>query len=114
MLLTMICGEADRSIPLKAVTPDGQPFPLQEMWVFRQDAPSRFVPGKKAVILMQGEFRHKNFWMLDLATGKLRQLTNLKPGFSVRNFDISSDGKRILFDRSRENSDIVLIDLSAR
>ena len=52
--------------------------------------------------------------MLDLASGKLRQLTDLKPGFSIKNFDISPDGKRILFDRSRENSDIVLIDLHAR
>ncbi len=63
---------------------------------------------------MQGQLLHKNFWMLDLDNGKLRQLTDLKPGFSVKNFDISPDGKRILFDRSRENSDIVLIDLPGR
>jgi Tol biopolymer transport system component len=52
--------------------------------------------------------------MLDLVSGKVRQLTDLKAGFTVKNFDISPDGKRILFDRSRENSDIVLIDLPAR
>ena len=51
---------------------------------------------------------------LDLSSGKLRQLTDLKPGFSVKNFDISPDGKCILFDRYRENSDIVLIDLPGR
>ena len=38
------------------------------------------------------------------------ELTKLKPGYSVRSFDISADGKEILFDRIRENSDIVLID----
>ena len=42
-------------------------------------------------------------------TGEKRQLTNLKTGYSVRSFDISADGKEILFDRVQENSDIVLI-----
>jgi len=30
----------------------------------------------------------------------------------MRTFDITPDGKQIVFDRVRENSDIVLIDLS--
>ena len=107
-------AQLGRSVPLKAITPDGRPYPLPELWVSRLEASCRFVPGKRAVVLMQGQLLHKNFWMLDLVTGKLRQLTDLKPGFSVKNFDISPDGKRILFDRSRENSDIVLIDLPGR
>ena len=32
----------------------------------------------------------------------------------MRSFDVSPDGKRILFDRYRDNSDIVLIDLPPR
>jgi hypothetical protein len=44
----------------------------------------------------------------------LRQLTNLQPGFETKSFDISPDGKQILFDRIRENSDVVLIDLPPR
>ncbi len=52
--------------------------------------------------------------MLDLATQQLRQLTKLRPGFDTKSFDISLDGKQILFDRYRENSDIVLIDLPPR
>lgn len=47
---------------------------------------------------------------IDLATGARRQLTNLKRGSLLRNFDISPDGKQIVFDRVQENSDIVLID----
>ena len=107
-------AQLGRSIPLKAVTPDGRPYPLSDLWVSRLEAPCRFVPGKRAVVLVHGQLLHKNFWMLDLASGKLRQLTDLKPGFSIKNFDISPDGNRILFDRYRENSDIVLIDLPGR
>jgi Tol biopolymer transport system component len=59
---------------------------------------------------LQGPFRSQDFWLCDLKTGRLRQLTKLRPGDSIRNFDISPDGKQIIFDRFRENSDIVLID----
>jgi hypothetical protein len=38
-------------------------------------------------------------------------LTNLRPGLGMKSFDVSPDGKKILFDRYRENSDVVLIDL---
>jgi Tol biopolymer transport system component len=61
-----------------------------------------------------GQFRRQDFWHLDLASGTLRQLTRLRPGYSVRGFDVSPDGKQILFDRYRENSDVVLIDLPPR
>jgi Tol biopolymer transport system component len=63
---------------------------------------------------MLGYLRHQDFWLLDLATGRLRRLTELRPGFDMKSFDISPDGKQILFDRYRENSDVVLIDLPLR
>ena len=53
----------------------------------------------------------KDFWLLDLATNKTRQLTHLSDRGYLNTFDITPDGKHIVFDRSRENSDIVLIDL---
>jgi hypothetical protein len=46
---------------------------------------------------------------LDLATKKIRPLTHLTNQGWLRTFDITPDGKSIVFDRSRENSDIVLI-----
>ena len=52
-----------------------------------------------------------DFWLLDLATGNRRQLTRLSNQGALRTFDITTDGKYIVFDRSRQNSDIVLIDL---
>jgi Flp pilus assembly CpaE family ATPase len=41
----------------------------------------------------------------------LRQISELDPGFNVRSFDISRDGHEILFDRIRDNADVVVIDL---
>ena len=43
-----------------------------------------------------------------------RQLTRLSNQGNLQTFDITPDGKHIVFDRSRENSDIVLIDLPPR
>jgi hypothetical protein len=46
-----------------------------------------------------------------LATRQTRQLTHLTNPATMRTFDITADGKQIVFDRLRNNSDIVLIDL---
>ncbi len=61
-----------------------------------------------------GGFRRQDFWLFDITTGHRRQLTALRPGESVQRFDVAPDGKRIVFERVRENSDIVLIELPAR
>jgi hypothetical protein len=52
-----------------------------------------------------------------LAAGTTRQLAELTWNTGqgeIRAFDITSDGKQIIFDRLSENSDIVLIDLPPR
>ena len=58
-----------------------------------------------------GGFRRQDFWLFDVTNGERRQLTRLRPGESVHRFDVSPDGKRIVFERVRENSDIALIEL---
>jgi serine/threonine protein kinase/Tol biopolymer transport system component len=100
---------------LRAVTPDKQPFPLPEILIPYAGNRYRFMPGGKAVVIQgRGPADQEAFLLLDLATGRLRQLTNLRPGFVMKSFDVSPDGKQILFDRYRENSDVVLIDLPPR
>jgi hypothetical protein len=54
------------------------------------------------------------FWLLDLATMHSRRLTRLNNPATMRTFDITPDGRRIVFDRLRENSDILLIDLATK
>ena len=63
---------------------------------------------------MKGDVSHKDFWSFDLETGRERQLTRLRRGFVIDDFDISPDGREIVFDRVREESDLVLFDLRAQ
>jgi Tol biopolymer transport system component len=72
---------------------------------------ARFLPNGKGLVYMQGLMPQQDFWLLDLVTNKTRQLTHLRSGAAMGTFDITPDGKQIIFDRSCENSDIVLIEL---
>jgi Tol biopolymer transport system component len=58
---------------------------------------------------LRGEIGNKNLWLVDLETGMERQITSFSRNFVIREFDISSDGQEIVFDRVQENSDLVLI-----
>jgi Tol biopolymer transport system component len=100
-----------RSVPLQAVTPNRRPFPLPPLMVDRVGDSYRFLPGGKHLVVKLGGFRRQDFWWFDLATGTRRPLTRLRPGESVHRFDVSPDGTRVLFERVRENSDVVLIEL---
>jgi Tol biopolymer transport system component len=64
--------------------------------------------------VLKGDVWHKNFWLIDLVTGQQRQLTNFSREYLIGDFDVSPDGKEIVFDRAKENSNIVLIDLPGR
>jgi Tol biopolymer transport system component len=102
------------TFPLEAITPDKQSVPLPNLAVRGEGGRFRFMPDGKSFVALLGPFRNQNFYLIDLATGTRRQLTNFTPGFMTRNFDVSPDGRRIVFDRIQENSDVVLIDLARR
>lgn len=97
--------------PLLAVRPDGTSVELPRISLRRLGEHMRFSPDGKSLIYMQGLLASQDFWLLDLASMKLRPLTRLQNVASMRTFDITSDGKQIVFDRFRENSQVVLIDL---
>ena len=96
---------------VNAVTPDGAPASLPNLrtGISESDA-YRFIPGTRSLVALQGNVPVQNFWRLDLETGLRRQLTDFKPGLRIQSFDVSPDGKQILFDRWREDADIVLIE----
>ncbi len=60
---------------------------------------------------MQGIVPRQDLWMLDLTSRKTRQLTRFNSPATMQTFDVTPDGKQIVFDRLRDNSDIVLIDI---
>jgi len=97
--------------PLLAVRPDGTSVKLPEIILRRLGERVRFLPDGKSLIYMGGLLVSQDFWLLDLASMKSRLLTRLQNSAAMRTFDITSDGKQIVFDRLRENSQVVMIDL---
>jgi Tol biopolymer transport system component len=102
---------------LKAATTDGTPVSLPEIRFIvtqlpKNLTPYRFLPDGKSIVVQDGGWRTQQFFLVNITTGERRKLSDLKTGWPIRSFDVSPDGKRILFDRVQENSDIVLIDLS--
>jgi Tol biopolymer transport system component len=99
--------------PLLAVQPDGDAVEMPEIGVFRAGERMRFVPDGSGLIYMQGNGPSQDFWLLDLASMQSRRLTQLDSTATMRTFDITPDGQRIVFDRLSEDSDIVLIELGS-
>ena len=96
-------------VPLLGVKPDGTPVELPDVGTGIGGA-HRFLPNGTGLVYSPHS-QSRDFWLLDLATKKTRPLTQLSDHGAIRAFDITPDGKEIVFDRLRDNSDIVLIDL---
>jgi Tol biopolymer transport system component len=106
--LILYVGAFEASAPLLGVRPNGTPVELPQQRA--RPGGYRFLPNGKGLVYLR-TIDSLDFWLLDFATKGTRQLTRLSDQGALRTFDITPDGKYIVFDRSRENSDIVLIDL---
>jgi len=96
---------------LQAVSPEGRPLELPAtVKPSVRGQRFRFLPDGSGLVYMKGSSPDFNFHLLDLQTGRSRQLTQLVPSATMRTFDITPDGEAIVFDRQYENSDIVLIE----
>ena len=98
--------------PLLAIRSDSTNVELPAIRLRVEGKRYRFAPNGLALVYAQGPFPAQDFWLLDLATKKSRQLTRFNNSAATRSFDVTADGRQIVFDRVRENSDIVLIDLA--
>ena len=107
-------ADVGTTFPVKAVSADGAPRPLPNLILTRGARRVAFLGGEDALVIMKGDISRKEFFVVDLKTGRERQLTNLGRESTIGDFDISADGREIIFDREREESDIVLFDLPNR
>jgi Tol biopolymer transport system component len=102
--------------PLQAVRLDGSKYDLPLVvgqTGARQDL--RVSPGgyrfvDQTTLVFRPNPESLDFWLFNLVTGEQRQITKLGNKGSLRGFDITPDGQQIVFDRTRQNSDVVLID----
>ena len=95
-------------VELLGVRPDGTPVALPPMRT--RPGGYRFLPNGRGLVYLPF-IPSLDFWLFDFTTKESRQLTRLSNQGALGTFDVTPDGKAIVFDRSRENSDIVLIDL---
>jgi Tol biopolymer transport system component len=109
--LIVYTGEQMARAPLLAVHSDGSPKELPTIRVpFGGGGRARFRPNGD-LVFVQGGVTAQEFWALNIATGGSHLLAKLQPAATSSSFDLTPDGRQIVFDRVRENSDIVLIDL---
>ncbi len=102
------------AFPVKAATAKSGGFPLHAFTLTRGARHLAFLPTARELVVLRGEIRHKNLWLINVETGAERQLTSLPPDFDVRDFDISPDGDEIVLEREQERSEVALLDLHRR
>jgi len=107
-------ADVGTTFPVKAVNADGTPHEFPALVLTRGERRLVFPGREDTLVVLMGDISYKEFWTIDLKTGEARQLTNLGRAFAIGDFDVSRDGREIIFDRAREESDIVLIDVVRR
>lgn len=115
--------DAGTEFPVRAVTGGGQPHPIPELTLSRSGALGvtrvgarrlRFLPERAELVVLRGDIEHKNLWAFDLTTGNWRQLTTFGRDIIISDFDVSTDGREIVFERVEESSDVWVMDLTTR
>jgi Tol biopolymer transport system component len=99
------------TLQVRAARADGTPHRFKPLTLSRGARRLAFLRQRRALIVLRGEITHKDFSLIDLDTGAEQPITNFGRDFIVRDFDVSPDGREIVFDQVKENSDVVLIDL---
>ncbi len=103
-------AEVGPAFSLGAVSSSGTPLPLVDLNLTR-GARFSFVPAGSALVVLKGEVRNTDFSVVDLETGQEQALTDFGGGYTIRDFDLSADGREIVFDRVAETSDVILIEV---
>ncbi len=99
-------------VELRAIRPDGTPVELPKVLV--RPGGYRFLPNGSGLVYIE-RIQSLDFSLLDFAAKNTHLLTHFSNNGVLRTFDVRQVGSQteIVFDRSRQNSNIVLIDLNA-
>lgn len=103
-------ADVGTTFPLRASGPDGRAYGMASLMLTRGARRVAFAPNSGSLVILRGEIGRKNFWLLNPQTGAERQLTDLPSKFTLSDFDISADGKEIIFDRAQDSSSLVLFE----
>jgi Tol biopolymer transport system component len=106
-------ADVGTTFAVKAVGADGTPRAVPNLVLTRGARRLVFI-SEETLVVMKGDISHKEFWSVDLRTGRERPLATFRRGLVISDFDVSQDRGTIIFDRTREESDIVLFDLPRR
>ena len=66
------------------------------------------------LVVARGDIESRNLWAIDLASGTERQLTRFDRQVVLTDFDVSPDGRTLVFERVQDSSEIILIDRAVR
>jgi Tol biopolymer transport system component len=103
-------ADVGTNISLRAAGADGRPFPLPGILLPRGARRVAFLRDAQTLIVLGGEVGHKDFWVIDLASGARRMLAQMPEDFDVRDFDVTASGSQIVFERAQAHSQLVLIE----
>jgi Tol biopolymer transport system component len=98
-------------VELLGVRPDGTPVDMPPVSV--RPGAVRFLADSSGVVYLP-YMQSLDFMLVDFRTRKSRTIASLGDHGALTTFDITPDGRSIVFDRSRENSNIVLFELPAK
>jgi Tol biopolymer transport system component len=109
-MLVYTGGDVGTTFPLRAAAADGHPQPLPGIMLSRGARRVAFMPNSRALAILSGGIDHKTLSLIDLESGGQRALVQLPAEFEIHDFDISADGRQVVFDRTEVNSRIALIE----
>jgi len=101
---------------LHVIRPDGTAIEIPPIRIRVNTEHYRFVPGTRQLIYVPtpSQVDPEHLWMMNLDSMITRRISTFDLRASNRTFDITPDGKQVVFDQLRDNSDLVLIDLPER
>lgn len=102
--------EVGTTFPIRAVRADGSMGAQPKIVLSRGLRQIVFLPGRNSLVVLRGDLANKDVWAIDLDTGRERRLTNFGRDVVIGDFDVTPDGRELVFDRERDDSDIAMIE----